>query len=484
MRKNEIKKFLLLLIILATMPRLVSAAVEISEIMYDLPSPGSDDKREWIEVQNTGSVNVDITDWKFDDSATSKHGLNIPPANGSQGSMILPPNSFAILADNATTFLSEHPSFSGTLIDTTMDLGQQKDKTYDLQLIDAEGNGVGSVSYTITIGANGDGNSLQKISGQWKVGTPTPGVANIANSSSGNNPLRQSADDEQSATSSSQNNNQTTSAEKPPEMLVKIIANKTAVVGADALLSGKALGADGKPLDNVRFLWNFGDGETKEGQNVLHRFRFPGEYIVMLDIAYGKWSAAARLTITAIKSPLIISQIKEGTDGFVEITNEGSAELDLFGWYLKSGNVSFLIPKNTIIAASKKIIFPNEVTKLNVVGILLLYPNGVVAASYEEPIPPTPAPLVSAPTQVIVPPKPVSSIKSDLIENQVKPVKEEVKEEVAAVYEATKVAEATPRESGLGIWLLALGGLIVVSLGAFLFSKQKPTPASEYEIIE
>ena len=237
------------------MPQLVSAAVEINEIMYDLPSPGSDDKREWIEVQNTGSVNVDITNWKFDDSATSKHGLNIPPANGSQGSMILPPNSFAILADNATTFLSEHPSFSGTLIDTTMDLGQQKDKTYDLQLIDAEGNGVGSVSYTITIGANGDGNSLQKISGQWKVGTPTPGVANIANSSPNNNPPTGG----QSATSSSQNNNQTTSAEKPPEIKVEIIANKTAVVGADALLSGKALGADGKPLDIIisQFVFNF-----------------------------------------------------------------------------------------------------------------------------------------------------------------------------------------------------------------------------------
>ena len=477
MRKNEIKKFLLLLIILATMPQLVSAAVEINEIMYDLPSPGSDDKREWIEVQNTGSVNVDITNWKFDDSATSKHGLNIPPANGSQGSMILPPNSFAILADNATTFLSEHPSFSGTLIDTTMDLGQQKDKTYDLQLIDAEGNGVGSVSYTITIGANGDGNSLQKISGQWKVGTPTPGAANVANSSSGNNPQV----NEQSATSSSQNSNtsqtsSTGSAEKPPEMLVKIIANKTAVVGADALLSGKALGADGKPLDNVRFLWNFGDGETKEGQNVLHRFRFPGEYIVMLDIAYGKWSATARLTITAIKSPLIISQIKEGTDGFVEIINEGNAELDLFGWYLKSGNVSFLIPKNTIIGAGKKIIFPNEVTKLNVIGILLLYPNGVVAASYEEPAP--------APPPASFPESDSGKPQDVPIKIQVKPVKEEAKEEVAAVYEATKVAGATPRESGLGIWLLALGGLIVVSLGAFLFSKQKPTPADEYKIIE
>ena len=467
MRKNEIKKFLLITIFLALMPQLVSAAVEISEIMYDPEGSDTNAGGEWIEIHNTDSQAVDLTQWIFFDNDTNH---KITANNAAE----IPAGGYAVISSNLDYFRNFFNNYSEPLFKASFSLN---DEELLAMKSSKDATPSDSVTYSSDWGAKGDGNSLQKINGQWKVGTPTPGAANVANSSSGNNPQV----NEQSTTSSSQNNSQTTSAEKPPEMLVKIIANKTAVVGADALLSGKALGADGKPLDNVRFLWNFGDGETKEGQNVLHRFRFPGEYIVMLDIAYGKWSAATRLTITAIKSPLIISQIKEGIDGFVEITNEGNAELDLFGWYLKSGNVSFLIPKNTIIAAGKKIIFPNEVTKLNVVGILLLYPNGVVAASYEKP---APAPPVSAPTQVIVPPKPVSSIKSDLIENQVKPVKEEVKEEVAAVYEATKVAEATPRESGLGIWLLALGGLIVVSLGAFLFSKQKPTPADEYKIIE
>lgn len=466
---------------------MVSASVEISEIMYDLPSPGSDDKREWIEIQNTSSVNIDITDWKFDDSATSKHGLNIPPANGGQGSMILTPNSFAILADNATTFLSEHPSFSGTLIDTTMDLGQQKDKTYDLQLIDVEGNSVSPVSYTIIMGANGDSNSLQKISGQWKVGTPTPGVANVANSSPNNNPPA----NEQSTSSPNQSSSasqtfSTGNAEKPPEIKVEIVANKTAVVGADALLSGKTLGADGKPLENVRFIWNFGDGETKEGQNVLHRFRFPDEYIVTLDIAYGKWSATARLTVTAVKSPLKISRVEKGLIGFVEVVNEGSTELDLFGWYLKSDNIYFLIPKNTIVAGGKKIIFPNEITKLagDEASVLLLYPNGVVATTYEKPTPPAPAaPAIVPAKELPNAPKPVSSAKSDLIENQIR-LEETTTPSLAAVYESVKAVEVTPRENGLGVWLLALGGLIVISLGAFLFSKQKPIPAEEYKIIE
>lgn len=259
-------------------------------------------------------------------------------------------------------------------------------------------------------------------------------------------------------------------------MFVSAGANRTAVVGADALFLGKALGTDGKPLENVRFLWNFGDGETKEGQNVLHRFRFPSEYIVTLDIAYGKWSGTARLTIIAIKSPLVISQIKEGVDGFVEVANEGGAELDLFGWYLKSSNISFLLPKNTIIAGNKKIIFPNEVTKLDGNDVLLLYPNGVVAASFKE-TPTAPAPASAPPM-----PKPVSSIKSDSVSP--KSDLEKLQDIPTTIPVTAAVYEATPESSGFGIWLLALGGLIVVSLSAFLFSKQKPIPADEYKIIE
>ncbi len=461
MRKNDATKFLLAVVIWLTMPISVSAAVEISEIMYDLP--GGDDGREWVEVWNNGAEAINFAEWKFFEANTN-HGIVF-----SRGNETIAPGGFAIIVDNPDKFLIDYPNFSGNLFDSSFSLSNTGEH---LALKNGDAI-IDEVSYSSDWGAGGDGNSLQKISDQWKVGTPTPGVANVASSnSSSNNPPTGGQN-----SSSSQSSSQTTSTEKPPEMSVEIIANKTAVVGADALFIGKALDTNGKPLDNIRSIWNFGDGEIKEGQNVLHRFRFPGEYIVTLDIAYGKWGTMARTIITAIKSPLVISRVKEGTEGFIELTNEGGAELDLFGWYLKSGNTSFLIPKNTLLAGNKKIIFPNEVTGLTTDDVLLLYPNGVVAVNYEKP---TPAPLVekvfeAKAMKTITPPSgPVSFPESDsgkLDTSTTSTI-------TAAVY------EATPESNGIGVWLLALGGLIVVSLGAFLFSKQKAIPADEYKIIE
>src|SRR3989344_344387 len=464
------KKILAAAIIAAAMPFTVSATVLINEIawMGTIVAP----QDEWLELKNDSGENIDLTGWIL--TIEGVRDIILDKSIIGVGYYLIERTDDntvpTVTADLVSPFGNGLNNSGATLILKNAS-GTEVDRV------------VSGENWTLG-GNNTTKDTAQRTASGWITAPSTPRAANASASSQNSSSSSSSSSNNQSQSSNSnQNSSSAASVEERPEMKVEIVANQTAVSGADALFSGKALGAGGKPLDNFRFLWNFGDGETREGQNVLHRFRFPGEYIVMLDVAYGKWSAAARLTITAIKSPLIISQIKEGTDGFVEIANEGNAELDLFGWYLKSGNVTFLIPKNTIIAAGKKIIFPNEVTKLNAVGVLLLYPNGVVTASYEEPAPALPP--ASFPESDSGKPQDVP------IKIQVKPVKDEVKEEVAAVYEATKVAEATPRESGLGIWLLALGGLIVVSLGAFLFSKQKPaavpqsgTSAGEYEIIE
>ena len=130
-------------------PMFAHATVIITEIMYDVPtSIGADDTREWIEIANTSSSTVDLTGWKFNDGAN--HMLNIPPTNGGTGSLILSAGGVAILAANATTFLQNlYPSFSGTVIDTTMSLNNT---SATITLINAygsvEGNGV---SYATTI---------------------------------------------------------------------------------------------------------------------------------------------------------------------------------------------------------------------------------------------------------------------------------------------------------------------------------------------
>ncbi|MCG2698987.1 PKD domain-containing protein, partial [Candidatus Parcubacteria bacterium] len=81
-----------------------------------------------------------------------------------------------------------------------------------------------------------------------------------------------------------------------PQIFANAGSDKTAIAGADVYFSGKALGLKKEPLESARYLWNFGDGAISEGQNVKHVYKYPGEYIVILDISSGKYSASGRLT--------------------------------------------------------------------------------------------------------------------------------------------------------------------------------------------
>lgn len=124
-------------------------ALEFSEIAYDLA--GADDKHEWIEIYNEMNVAVNITGYKFSDG--SNHLFNAPPVNGSTGSLTIEAGKYAIIADDATTFLADHPSYTGTVIDSTMSLpNYSKDRTEPiiLKLLDPEGQTVATASYLPT----------------------------------------------------------------------------------------------------------------------------------------------------------------------------------------------------------------------------------------------------------------------------------------------------------------------------------------------
>ena len=146
--------------------------VIINEIMYDLE--GSDDGREWIEIFNAGQSSVDLTNWKFYENETN-HKLELK-----QGSILLPPNGYAIIADDPDKFLSDWPSYSGILFDSTFSLsntGENIAIKNDTLLID-------QVAYDSSLGANGDGKSLQRISSDWIAALPTPGAENQSQSDS------------------------------------------------------------------------------------------------------------------------------------------------------------------------------------------------------------------------------------------------------------------------------------------------------------
>lgn len=139
------------------------AAVEITEIMYDLP--GGDTGREWIEVTNTGSEPVDLSQYKLLESTTN-HGL------ADTGGAVLAPGASVILADDPLKFRVDWPAFLGPVVNTVFSLSNTGE-TLSIK----KGTVVeDTVSYSSKLGAAGDGGTLSRTGTTFIAAMPSPGV--------------------------------------------------------------------------------------------------------------------------------------------------------------------------------------------------------------------------------------------------------------------------------------------------------------------
>ena len=384
-------RYTILILGFVAVPFIAFAQVRITEIMYDLGENASgsqsDAKREWVEIQNDGTDAVDLSDWRFNDG--SNHTLAAPPENGGTGSLTLSPGTYAILASDAATFLSENPSVSGTVIDTVMSLNNTGDT---LSLIDANSATENSVSYTSDLGASGDGNSLQLVNGAWAAGTPTPGAANTAGGTGdppGNDTNTDNTSDQLDDTpSETETTEQTKKTPAPAPVKIDFYADaggdRSGVTGATMYFTGRGYGLKGEPLQYAQYTWNFGDGSYEKGQRVPHTFMYPGTYRVMLDVSSDKYSTSDAVTVTVTDADIEI--IYAGPDR-IEIANRSEAELDLSLWRLWSDGRAFTFPKESILLPEHVGIFPSSVTRLiahEPNSVSLRYPNDKLAVAYDK----------------------------------------------------------------------------------------------------
>lgn len=152
--------------LILVVPCLASAQVFFTEIMYDLKA-GSDTGREWIEVYNAGTSAVDLTTWKLVESGKNH---KISRTRG-----ILAPGTYAVIADNPSKFMADHPDYTGTLFDSAFSLSNDGET---LTLV-AGNTVVDELKFTASDGAHGTGDSLQRIDIEARVlapGAPTPGA--------------------------------------------------------------------------------------------------------------------------------------------------------------------------------------------------------------------------------------------------------------------------------------------------------------------
>ena len=358
-------------------PFFVSAAgagdVVITEIAYDLK--GADDGHEWIEIHNTSSADIDISGWKFNDG--TNHVLNVPPKNGGQGTMVISAGGYAVLADDAVIFLTDHPGFPGTVIDTVMSLSNTG---ATLMLFDNNGVAIDTELYQKDLGAAGNGMTLERgDGGAWKESAGeggTPGAAPLQN---------QQYDPGETATTSSPVLGSPQGAATAPRIVADAGENVAALAGDEIMFD--ASGTQGG--SGAAFIWNFGDGTVASGESIFHRYMFPGKYIVVLSVSGSEDTIEATIYPHGIAISEFMPDGGTGEKEWIEVHNDSAYSADLSQWGIGAGDTKarFIIPQGTVLAAGGYMVLARDVSRIvlpNEKGVITLwYPHGQQAMRVE-----------------------------------------------------------------------------------------------------
>ncbi len=359
--------------------RSVFASLYINEVMYDLQGSDSTNgkSREWIEVYNSGpsDVNIDASSFRiYDGSAnrTINGGVNFS----------IPTNSYIIFVGNKDTFISDHPNFTGTVYDTGITSLNNTGTT--LKILDQSSSVIDSFTYASSMGGAGDGNSLQKIGGNWVGASPTPGASNDSNGSSvsvnssvSGAPLVSTEEISKIPSLTASNTESKNKKTEDAKIKTQILGNKFAFKGIPIILQALTTGVNKQPVISGKYFWNFGDGDFREikinnfnaGDKISHTYYYSGDYIVTLEYYQNPYSDAPdttdRITIDAVVPEISISNTGDATDFFIQLTNNTQYDADISNWSIVSLAKIFTIPRNTILESKKNIIFSAKVTNFS-----------------------------------------------------------------------------------------------------------------------
>lgn len=330
-------------------PVVACAQVIITEIMYDVPGP--DTGREWIEVKNSGSEPVDLSTWKLFEANTNHKIVAV-------GAAIVARGSFAVIADVPEKFIADNPGFSGQVFDSTFSLSGDGET---LVVRDSSGADSDSVSYDPSIGAKGDGLSLQRTSdGRWIAANPTLAALTIATqsetvrvpsseteiSASEAPPLAVSAPQDSQANSAYAS--QALANTSADQSDLEVTSGRTRLGFVDTALEFRAkVRKGGSPTSTIEHIWSMGDGSIYHGTIIDHAYRFGGLYSVILNSSTKHSQAVSKVSVRILEPRISIVAV---TDQYVEIRNDDSSELNLGGWSIQTEVNRFIVGDDTIMA--------------------------------------------------------------------------------------------------------------------------------------
>lgn len=378
-----------------------ASAVVINEVMFD---PAGDDSvsgvgKEWIEIYNEGIEAVDLTNWQLYPDGIGY--FNFPKG------FFLAAKSIAVIhlrasgADSARDlyFPAAGSNMGNTSGSAALFSGEPRGKDTIKSFVewgkggetwesDAEKAVLWTKGTFVDVSSLSEGNSIalrldgdtRNGKGAWMVdSSPTEGVVNAR-------ATPPSAPSETPPTAGSP----TVPVPASPPLsfifpAIKVYAGEDgiAITGAETNFSGYAFGTNDKPIENARFWWNFGDGETKEGKNIAHSFKIPGKYTVGLHVSFEGYAASDYLRIAAVPNKIYASDVLKGESGFIRLSNPIDMDIEIGGWTIEdSGKNVWVIPSKTKIGARSEIGLANGVTGLlkgTSSAFTVRFPNASVA---------------------------------------------------------------------------------------------------------
>ncbi len=382
----SMKKYLFFLIALFLFtPALAKADVLINEVAWMGVSGANGQYGEWVELYNNGTTGVSLSGWTLAKAGGSKLIFTFSKTISAGGYLVVE-RTTASMPDALPSITDESGSFGN---------GGLSNIGEDLVLKDASGKVVDSLDFASgwPAGDNTTKETMQFVDGSWVSGEPTPDAANQGESNTDNN----NNDTLHIAGSTLVNTN---TQDVHPTILspivTKIITSQKAVTGIPTTFSEMTTGTKRETLDQGRWVWNFGDGTSREDikdpGTFTHTFAYSGDYVVTLEyyetVFVGSLpDAVARTTVSVITPRVVISHISYDAKGGIELSNTSGIDMDISGWTIGSGQSSFVFPKNSIILKDKKITLAGRNLGIEIKpgqAVALLYPDTTIASVFPE----------------------------------------------------------------------------------------------------
>jgi PKD repeat protein len=374
------KHTFLLLFFLFLFPASALGAVFINEIAWMGTAASAND--EWIELYNNGSERIDLAGWRILDLVNGAPDITI----GEDCS------TTSILAGGYYILeRTDDESVPGIAADCLY-VGALSNTSEHMQLYNSAGSVVDSINAVDgwPAGDNSTKETLQRYNSGWVTANATPRAVHApdgANEEQGGAPEitahTAGSDSVPGETTGGGGDKPYVQPEDLPHITARAGEDTSAVVGEEIQFHAEAWGLTNEHLENARYIWNFGNGSTGEGQNVLHAYMYPGSYVVQLSVSSGKYAASDTLTVVVGKNQLTVSEVFPGPDGWIELHNAGFQQVHIGNWIVETSRHRFIMPRGTTISSQSFAALSAKTT-----GLVLLetgdnahmyYPNGSYA---------------------------------------------------------------------------------------------------------